>query len=256
MPGHKKNWKRTRGDNMSSAFIFLTGWAMNETIWEPLLPFLPKKVHIEYLSWFHLSSVEDIDQRVEETLQKFDSVTLIAWSLGSIAALEAASKKVGNIENMYLFSATPRFTKDSAANVSYGWSNRSVEKMRDSLTANADTVLESFHRKMFSRTDKEKHSLDSFFKQQTQRNKPLTDLKMGLDYLLEKDVREKLHCIHVPVHIIHGKYDRIIPIEAGINLAGHLPDGTFHELECGHLPFFSLPETSAKIITCTSEVVS
>lgn len=61
------------------------------------------------------------------------------------------------------------------------------------------------------------------------------------------DITSKLHQIHNFVHVIHGEYDTILPIEDSRQLAQLLPNAHFSELKgAGHSPNIEIPEIIAK----------
>lgn len=54
---------------------------------------------------------------------------------------------------------------------------------------------------------------------------------------------ERLKEIKAPVRIIHGRFDRMVPVESAIRLMNYLPDPDLVVLnECGHWPAFERPE--------------
>ena len=52
------------------------------------------------------------------------------------------------------------------------------------------------------------------------------------------DLRDRLRAIRVPTLIVHGREDRIVPVERGEELQRSLPESRLVVLEgCGHWPF-------------------
>jgi pimeloyl-[acyl-carrier protein] methyl ester esterase len=227
---------------MSKTIVFLTGWAMDQKIWRPLFSSLSKDLSVKQVSWSNLHSSKDIDKRVVElitNLNSSDSVTLVGWSLGSITALKAASIYQDKIDQVILFSSTPRFLKDVASDLPFGWTKQSLEAMKDNLALNQEKTLASFYQKMFTKKEREMPFFESFIEEYTPTSLRQQDLQLGLDYLMETDIRDSLHNIKIPTHIIHGKQDKIISIHAGKWLLNKLSNSTFHQIESGHIPFFT-----------------
>ena len=47
-------------------------------------------------------------------------------------------------------------------------------------------------------------------------NQSIDSLALGLDYLIQKDLRNKLIDINIPLLMIHGEEDSICPLEAAL----------------------------------------
>jgi pimeloyl-[acyl-carrier protein] methyl ester esterase len=237
---------------MSKTFVFLTGWAMDEKIWSPFLSYFSQEITIKHFSWMNLESSQNINQIVEKLIKTFnqsESITLIGWSLGSISALKIASLYPEKIDQLILFSPTARFLKDPNSDLSFGWTKKSLEAMKKSLALNQESTLTAFYQKMFTKKERDMSFIDSFIETYTPTSLEQKDLQFGLDYLIETDVRDHIHNIKIPVHIIHGKQDKIISILAGKWLYKQLPNATFHEIDSGHLPFFTSSRQCADILT-------
>lgn len=236
---------------MNKTFVFLTGWAMDEKIWDPLLSLLPQDLTVKHVSWFELHSSQAIDERVNELVNGLDhsqSITLVGWSLGSIAALKASSVHHEKIDRLILFDPTPRFLKDSASDFRFGWTEKSLNKMKDSLALNLETTLASFYQKMFTKKERDEQSFESFTKTHIPASPIQKDLQLGLDYLASSDVRDSLPNIKAPVQIFHGKQDKIISLDAGKWLSEELPHSSFHQIDSGHVPFFTNPHQCAQLM--------
>ncbi|MFH1847830.1 MAG: alpha/beta hydrolase, partial [Candidatus Omnitrophota bacterium] len=67
--------------------------------------------------------------------------------------------------------------------------------------------------------------------------------------LKDMDLRDGLYKINIPVLIVHGKKDRICPVEAGRFLKDNIKNAFMHEIdEAGHAPFFTMPERFNSIL--------
>ena len=70
----------------------------------------------------------------------------------------------------------------------------------------------------------------------------LEDCRATLDILAGEDLRPHLGTIDIPVLVMHGTSDQIIPCAAGRYLATELADAQLQLLEgVGHAPFMSRP---------------
>lgn len=76
-------------------------------------------------------------------------------------------------------------------------------------------------------------------------------LRAGLALLGQADLRAQVASINVPVALIHGSDDQIVPIGAAQHLAARLPHATLIAIEGGgHAPFLSHP------LDCTAAVAA
>jgi len=68
--------------------------------------------------------------------------------------------------------------------------------------------------------------------------------------LLDRPLWQRLKGVSVPVMMVGGKRDRITPPRHLGRLLGHLPHGApYHELPCGHMPVYTMPEELASLAT-------
>ena len=65
-----------------------------------------------------------------------------------------------------------------------------------------------------------------------------------MDAAKKFDPRDELHRITAPTLIIHGKHDRLCPINEAYTLEGAIPNARLVELpKIGHSPNIEAPET-------------
>ncbi|MFJ7511171.1 alpha/beta fold hydrolase [Peribacillus simplex] len=225
--------------------VMLPGWGMEKDAFQPLIKPLSEVFHLSFIEWKDMKSLNDFEERVIETIASIDGpVYLLSWSLGSIVSLELSSSYREKIKGFILFGATSRFT--TGENYSFGWDPRMVERMKKQLQRNKEKTLNSFYEAMFSEAEKEEGFYDRFITT-TQREfhgDDVFSLLIGLDYLIQKDARAGLDRIEAPFILIHGREDKICPLEASSfikeNLGGkaevHIIEGA------GHIPFFTKPQ--------------
>jgi len=67
-----------------------------------------------------------------------------------------------------------------------------------------------------------------------------SDLLQGLKMLHQHDLREQLQHIKIPVLLIHGAQDQVIPSQASMWMAQNMSNTRLHILEnCGHAPLWT-----------------
>ncbi|RBW68318.1 alpha/beta fold hydrolase [Bacillus taeanensis] len=232
--------------------IMFPGWGMEKGVFQPLSEHLSKRFQLSFVDWRNISECSEITARARTIVQSIDEpVFLLGWSLGAIAALDAASIYPKNVKGLILIGATSRFTSDK--NYLSGWHPRIVERMKKQLENAKEKTLVAFYESMFSISEKEAGFYDQFIKHvknQCQGDHTLS-LQIGLDYLIEKDVRKLLQQMNVPSLLIHGKEDTICPVKASIFMKEELNEQVSLSIleKTGHIPFFTKTDQCRELIT-------
>ncbi|MFB6799965.1 alpha/beta fold hydrolase [Peribacillus butanolivorans] len=231
--------------------VMLPGWGMEKDAFQPLIKPLSEVFHLSFIEWRDMKTLNDFEERVIDTIASIDGpVFLLGWSLGSLLSLELESSYRKKIKGLILIGSTSRFT--TGDNYSLGWDPRMVERMKKQLQRNKEKTLTSFYEAMFSEAEKEEGFYHQFITtiQSEFHGDDVFSLLIGLDYLIQKDVRVKLDQIETPILLIHGREDKICPLEASSfikeNLGGkaevHIIEGA------GHIPFFTKPQECVQLI--------
>lgn len=163
-----------------------------------------------------------------------DADLILTGSMGGLLAMELlpdACKK------LVLISSTAKFC--AAANYPRGTHEKILKRMILQLKRSPDTVLEQFYKNV--------HHPHPALK--TDPECPLDELVAGLEYLLASDVRGNVPTIGIPVLILHGTKDRIIPPAAAEWLHANLPDSELEMISGdGHaLPAHHFNDVIARI---------
>lgn len=225
--------------------IVLPGWGMEKEAFQPLIKPLSEAFNLSFIDWRDMKALDDFEERVIDTIASIDGpVYLLGWSLGSLVSLELSSSFRERIKGFILFGATSRFT--TGENYSFGWDPRMVERMKKQLQRNKEKTLTSFYEAMFSDAEKEAGFYHQFTKisQSEFHGDDVFSLLIGLDYLLQKDARARLHLIKAPLLLLHGREDKICPLEASSFIKENLGrKAKVRIIEgAGHIPFFTKPE--------------
>ncbi len=151
------------------------------------------------------------------------------WSLGGVAALELAARCPERIGRLALISSTPKFC--SADGWPCGVPPANVRAMRRGLQRDPGKVLAGFYR-LAAEPLSELAAAEP-----VQPEAAADDLPAGLDYLLATDLRPCLRQVGIPVLVVHGREDRVVPWQAGEQAHRALPgsrlclhDGLGHDL--------------------------
>ncbi|WP_243524230.1 alpha/beta fold hydrolase [Bacillus pseudomycoides] len=187
--------------------IFIPGWGMEKQVWELLLPYF-QEYSVRYVEWRSVKDVADFADRVVEATEEQD-VILIGWSLGALAALQVCDRV--QTKGMILIGGTAKFTVDE--NYESGWKRPFVERMKRNLVKRKEDTLKRFYKSMFAKQElKESKQFEGI----TERfqGDSIESLQMGLDYLIEMDMRSQLKYVKTPVLLLHGEQDAICPLSA------------------------------------------
>lgn len=227
--------------------IVLPGWGMEASIWSPLCQPLSNKVKLSFIDWRGVESPEEIKARVMDRIMSEPEQTciLMGWSLGAMAALDAAAACPDRVKGMILFGATSRFVTLEDGNNDYqiGWDARVLRRMKRRLELEKETALSDFYQMMFSSAERKEgwserflHVSDSHFKGDS-----TASLLHGLDYLIHGDLRGRLPYIKAPMLLIHGEEDVVCPPAASAYIAEQT--GGLSKVIAmpgvGHVPFFT-----------------
>jgi pimeloyl-[acyl-carrier protein] methyl ester esterase len=121
---------------------------------------------------------------------------IVTGSMGGLLAIELLPTRC---KKLVLISSTAKFC--AGEGYPCGTHEKVLRRMILQLKRNPAAVLEEFYKNV--------HFPHPALK--TDPGCPREELVAGLEYLLESDVREKVTGIKIPVLLLHGSEDRIIP---------------------------------------------
>ncbi|MDR4983223.1 alpha/beta hydrolase [Bacillus cereus] len=192
--------------------IFIPGWGMEEGVWTLVLPYF-KGYSVQCIDWRNVKEKSEFAGRTIEVAHD-ENVILVGWSLGALAAVQAY-KKI-KAKGIVIIGGTAKFTNTS--DYTSGWNSLHVERMKKNLMKKKEDTLKRFYENMFTKNElKENTSFEEIalnFKGDS-----IQSLQLGLDYLIETDVRNELTNVKVPLLLLHGEQDVICPVSAAHSMA-------------------------------------
>ena len=219
----------------NSEIYFYHGWGFNRDIWKYW-----KKYTEQMNCYFHDRGYcnEPNDIRANDMYPGFNGGILVAHSFG----LHLIPSEIMNrVKLCIIFGGFINLVSDTGAlNIK---SNTIMNHMNQKFIMNAPSVLSAFYKNVFfpeiPDTDLLR-SMSGFDGDTLNKNLMLEDL-----YRMQHEFLDLKNLIRIPETIIfHGKKDRIVPVEKGIELHKALPNSKIHIFEkSGHaLPFIMTEE--------------
>ncbi|PIE97002.1 alpha/beta fold hydrolase [Bacillus fungorum] len=192
--------------------IFIPGWGMEEGVWTLVLPYF-KGYSVQCINWRNVKEQSEFAGRIID-VAKDENVILVGWSLGALAAVQA-HKKI-QAKGIVLIGGTAKFTNTS--DYTSGWNALHVERLKKNVARKKEDTLKRFYENMFTKNElKENKRFEDMIKRF--KGDSIQSLQLGLDYLIETDMREELKESNVPILLIHGEQDVICPLSAARSMA-------------------------------------
>lgn len=200
--------------------VLIPGWASDSRIFTGLdlsyNYFVPE-------NFSHLNFKESLLDAIEE--RGIKKISLFGWSLGGFLAQEFAMEHPDLIDRLILVS------------VRKGYEKEKLSEIRKNLERSKEGYLYKFYSQSF-------HSSDnlSIFKRGLLKNYlkefSLEKLLDSLDYLGSQEIDTNLLSSLKDIKIIHGRHDRIAPVEEAMEIARKIRPAQLNIVEdAGHIPF-------------------
>jgi pimeloyl-[acyl-carrier protein] methyl ester esterase len=164
----------------------------------------------------------------------------IGWSLGGLVAL-AAALGGARMRKLVLVGATPRFVQGPGW--PYGIAPEVLDEFATELEIDYRATVQRFLALQARGSDRAREELRTLREKVFARGEPThAALAGGLEILRNTDLRHTLNHIALPVLLLHGDKDRLVPLEAVDATAVALPDARVTLVAgAGHAPFLSHP---------------
>lgn len=220
--------------------IFITGWATDNSIWNKVT----RNVQFEYeiLTFSQCLNFNNSQNKLHCILENTEEkLILTGWSLGGLIALNASLIFEEKIEKVILVSSTAKMPSEKRSvlpskietNRYIGTDLRLLKSMKKKLSYNKNEVINNFFKKAIKDPDDSKYLKDLL---ETAKSFTIDELKSGLDYLIETDLRNMIKKSKLQFHLIHGLKDKIIMPEQSKYLSKIVPNNTLDLIpEADHL---------------------
>lgn len=237
--------------------VLLHGWGMHGGFWGKFNQQLSKdfQTHAidlpgfgfsrEMESDFSLKALTDTVEVYIKNIQK--PVSIIAWSLGGLIALNILQRKKIKLEKLILVASTPCFTKKQ------GWESAMEQSVFDGFSNDLKQdyikTLKRFLSLQTRGSELARDELRELNQQLNSRGEPNAKaLESGLAILRDTDLRNDDKNT-IAAMIILGEKDTLIPVSVKSEFKKNFPNSEVVIVEkTGHAPFISQPEYCAEKI--------
>jgi len=202
------------------SIVLIPGWASDYRIFSTL------DLRFNYLIPLHFSPftfTKDILVALKKN--NIAKISLFGWSLGAFVAKEFALGYTNLVDEVILIGIRKRYKTEN------------LKDIREHLRKSKRGYLYKFYTQCFSRKEEMGWFRENLLKVYCEKLS-LDDLLKGLDYLENTEMKPELLNGIEKVTIIHGKDDRIAPIQEAIDIKEKLPRARFVCIKnAGHIPF-------------------
>jgi len=232
-------------DKQKVSCVFVHGWGMNATIWQPVLKKLPAWIEASAIdlpghgqrvneSFCDLSSLtKDLQHQCKKIKKPDQALMLVGWSLGGLPCLQLAIEEAMDVDALILVSSSPCFV--SREKWHYGIDGEIFNQFAESLKQDFSGTIRRFLSLQVKGSDSGREILRGLRDKILQQPQPnQTSLDAGLEILQQVDLREQLQTIKKPLNWILGGQDGLVKAE----LAETLTSVSVFE-KAGHAPFLS-----------------
>jgi pimeloyl-[acyl-carrier protein] methyl ester esterase len=226
--------------------VLIHGWGMNSAVWSSLIAPLAASYRLHLIDMpghGHSSYGTDCDG-LEQWLDAVvavapETAVWIGWSLGSMLAQRVAVRFPERVEGLVCVAGTPRFSQNG------DWPHAMAQDTLLGFTAD----LKQDHPKTLDRFlllqahgDSEVRKLLRPLREGLA-SRPEPDeraLEVGLDLLLNVDLRSELNEIRCPSMWLFGRRDRLVPVAVADEIKTLLPQAQIEIFQhAAHLPMLS-----------------
>lgn len=235
--------------------VLIHGWGLHGGIWQPLVDALKDRYRLTVIDLpGHGRSLLpaggfDLNRLSQLLLDSAPhNATWIGWSLGGMAALNAALHWPQQIDKVVMVAAQPQFIKSS--DWPHATPGNSLAAFTESLVNNTEATLKRFIGLQLRGTADEKEMLRQVRVIVEERPLPQGEaLRLGLEILKSANLRPHLNQLRCPVHVILGERDMLVPVQCAEAIHALMPKARIEIMPgVGHIPFLSHTEEFLQLL--------
>lgn len=167
--------------------------------------------------------------------------TWLGWSLGGMLALRATLDRPGKARRLVLLATGASFVTRPAW--PWGSTPQELEAFADVVGKDPDAALRQFDGWQVAGAERTREALAWLQQQRRHCSATPVGLADGLAILCTGDLRRELARLELPVLVLAGAEDRVLPPQAARRTAELIPGAVYREIAgAGHALFVSHPD--------------
>ncbi len=244
--------------------VLVHGWAMHTGIWREFAKQLALNYQVTCIDLPGHGQSEKIDpftlERISAELVNAiheQSCCWLGWSLGATIVLDIAARYPERVSALILLAGNPSFPVGATGRSPEtqtewpGMDVRLLDDFADHLNKNCQATLLRFLSLQVNGMPDHKALLKALKTAVFESDAPDTNtLQGGLAILKQADLRPVLSGLNIPVSLILGGLDTLIPVAVGQKMQQLLPSLELNIIDrAGHVPFLSHSRETLAIIS-------
>ncbi len=239
------------GANQGLPVVWLHGWGLSSAIWQAVPAFTPGTMQALDLpghggrAWDDALG-DDCGRWAEELLSRAPPEAVwVGWSLGGLLALEAARRAPGRVARLILLAAPLRFL--AGGDPPCGMAPSTLDRFMADLEQDPSLGLQRFFALQTLGADHAREMRVRLMRAAA-KSPPAQQaaLRAGLRILRQMDLTRAVAGLDLPVQVLLGGQDRIVPPCAARVYREALPQAEVHiQAGAGHAPFLHAPDLLA-----------
>ncbi|MGR8999410.1 MAG: pimeloyl-ACP methyl ester esterase BioH [Gammaproteobacteria bacterium] len=235
--------------------VLVHGWAMHSGIWQDFAGQLAQNYQVTCIDLPGHGRSEKIDAFTLDQISASlvdavseESSCWLGWSLGATVVLNIARRFPERVNSLVLLAGNPSFTQTAQ------WPGMNVDLLdafADQLHEDCPATLLRFLSLQVNKLPDYKTLFRKLKSAVMECDAPdKKTLQGGLEILKNADLRPVLADAPVPVSVILGNRDTLVPVSAGRNMQELAPGITLNIIDkAGHAPFLSHQQEVLAIIS-------
>jgi len=243
----------TRGEGQD--IVLLHGWGFNAAVWHTVADELSKDYRVTLIDLPGFGRSVDVKSDYEmnslvELLVKVipKNAILLGWSMGGLIAQAIALQYPKHLKKMILLASNAQFI------ISESWPSAMkasvLEGFIDDLVGNFKRTLQVFLMLQAQGGDNARDVIRELKEKLFAHGDPDEDaLRGGLMLLKNTSFVSQLEEIKLPVYLMYGRLDTMVPLAAAESMTEKIPRSKLHVFEsAAHAPFISHYDEFIKVL--------
>lgn len=226
--------------------VFFHGWGMNSEVWHETAEALSSHYRLTLIDFPGFG--KNIKVKCDFQLDSLTEIVLpyvpqgavvVGWSMGGLVAMNIALKHPEKVSRLVLIASNAQFS------ASQSWPSSMRREVLDGFVKNLNDdfkqTLQRFLMLQARGGDNAKDTVRALKQRLYKHGEPSEDaLRGGLALLKNISFADKLNEIDLPVLLMYGKLDALVPVAAAGEMMARFPQGKLVVFpKAAHAPFIS-----------------